>query len=76
MLPLLEAEAKERQGRRTDLKNIEEILPQCRAEQSRDKAAEMVGVSGKYVSDIKAISNSSPAVLKQIEASLLISTHF
>ena len=53
MLPLLEAEAKERQGARTDLQSdIVEILPQSK---SRDQAAAQVGVSGKYISDAKAI---------------------
>ena len=45
MLPLLEAEAKERQGTRSDLNNIPEILPESKND-SRDQAAAMVGVSG------------------------------
>ncbi|MDD3587596.1 MAG: hypothetical protein PHQ75_10480 [Thermoguttaceae bacterium] len=48
MKPILEAEAKERQGTRTDLnrKNIVEILPQCSG-RVRDELAEQAGVSGR-----------------------------
>jgi hypothetical protein len=89
MLPLLEAEAKERQIRKP-LNSVPEILPEqtdittqltedlpqaglppetltvetpasvSTPKDSRDQAAAMVGVSGKYVSDIKSISKQAP----------------
>jgi len=61
MLPMMEAEAKKRQGTRTDLQSdIQEILPESSKQQSRDQAAALVGVSGKYVSDIKSIEKNAP----------------
>lgn len=69
MLPLLEAQAKERQARRsTDA--APEILPEQKAD-SRDLAAAMVGVSGRYVSDVKRIANEAPETLKALEAGQL-----
>lgn len=73
-LPLFEAEAKERQrlageqhGRGMGEK-VPVIVPEAIKQDSRDLAAASVGVSGKYVSDIKAISKKAPELLKKIEA--------
>jgi ParB-like chromosome segregation protein Spo0J len=74
-LAMLEAEAKKRQqaageqyGRGMDEK-LQEILPEAiePKPQARDQAAALVGVSGKYVSDIKAINKKAPELLKKIE---------
>ena len=47
LLPYYEAQAKERQGTRTDLKqHIVEKIPQGK---SRDEAGKVVGVNGKYI---------------------------
>jgi N6-adenosine-specific RNA methylase IME4/ParB-like chromosome segregation protein Spo0J len=76
LLPLFEAEAKKRQGERTDLKkdNIVAILPPSESTpepkeqtKSRDQAAKAVGVGGKYVSDAKKIQQERPEVFKQIK---------
>jgi hypothetical protein len=56
-LPLLAAEAKKRQGARTDIKAK---LPECDMGQARDKAAELFGVSPRYVSDAKLVRQKSP----------------
>jgi ParB-like chromosome segregation protein Spo0J len=69
MLPMLEAEAKERQVRKP-ADAAPEILPEQRSD-SRDQAAALVGVSGKYVSDVKRIAREAPEKLKALEAGTL-----
>ena len=49
-------EAKERQGKRTDL-NLKELIPECDTGQARDKVGKELGVSGRYVSKAKKIFN-------------------
>lgn len=63
MLPMMEAEAKERQ-----LAGVPVILPEGIKHDSRDQAAALVGVSGKYVSDLKSIEKNAPKLMKQIES--------
>jgi ParB-like chromosome segregation protein Spo0J len=62
-LSLFEAEAKERQGKRNDIK---EKFPESSAGQSRDKAAAVVGVNPRYVSDAKRIKDKSPETFEQV----------
>lgn len=62
-LPLFEAEAKERQGKRTDIK---ELIPESSKGQARDKAAAAVGVNPRYVSDAKAIKEKSPETFEKV----------
>jgi hypothetical protein len=69
MLPLLEAEAKERQIRKA-AGSVPEILPEQRMD-SRDQAAALVGVSGRYVSDIKRIAQDAPEKMVALEAGTL-----
>lgn len=57
VLPMLEAEAKERQGSRED---IVAKIPQCDRGKSRDKAAEIVQTSPRYVSDAKRLRDEAP----------------
>ena len=56
-LPMHEAEAKERMSKGGEGK---EILPALEKGQSRDQAAAQVGVSGKYISDVKRIEREAP----------------
>ncbi|MEM7348962.1 MAG: hypothetical protein AAF485_32440, partial [Chloroflexota bacterium] len=49
---LFAEEAKRRQGQRND---IVEKIPRCEQGKSRDKAGQMMGVNGRYVSDAKKI---------------------
>lgn len=69
-LALFEAEAKKRQGSRTDLQeNIHERIHESEPhKQSLQLAAEATGTNMKYVSDIKAISKKAPELLQKIES--------
>lgn len=69
MLPMLEADAKERQIRKP-ADSVPEILPEQKTD-ARDQAAALVGVSGKYVSDIKRIAQDAPEKMKALEAGVL-----
>lgn len=69
MLPVLEAEAKARQVRKPAA-TAPEILPGQKAD-ARDQAAAMVGVSGRYVSEVKRIAAEAPEKLKALEAGTL-----
>jgi N6-adenosine-specific RNA methylase IME4 len=64
VLPLLEAEARERQGQRTD---IREIVPESSGK-ATDQAAAMTGTNGRYVSDAKAIAQTAPDLLENIRS--------
>lgn len=78
-LPLLEAEAKERQRTAGGDRKSEEyqesvnqkIDEREQSKQSLDQAAEMAGTNRQYVSDIKAISKKAPELLPKIEAGTL-----
>lgn len=71
------AEAKGRQGARSDLpemtqgaSNIEAILPQCngRGPQAREVAAAAVGVSARYMQDAKKVAEEAPEMIPEIES--------
>lgn len=61
-LPLLEAEAKERQLR----KSVQERIPEQTKGQARDRAAALFGVNPRYVSDAKRIEKESPEIFEQV----------
>jgi hypothetical protein len=63
LLPLLEAEAKERQGTRTDIKAI---LPGSSFGQARTQAASLTGASDGYVRDAKRIVEKDASMLERI----------
>lgn len=65
LLPYLEAEAKARQGTRTD---IVEKIPPSETGKARDKAAEMVGTNPRYVSDAKRLKEENPEVFEQVKS--------
>lgn len=74
-IPLLEAEAKERQRKHAGTapgkgKSLEEKMPQVsgRADQARDKAGETFGVSGRYVSDAIAVGNADPKLFERVKS--------
>lgn len=56
--PLFAEEAKKRQGARSDIK---EIFPESEP-QARDQAGQLLGVSGRYVSDAKRIAKATVGV--------------
>lgn len=64
--PMLEIEAKKRKGLRTDLQNLVEILPPGDFGKSRDKAGDLFGVSGKYVSDAEKLKEESPDLAEKV----------
>lgn len=64
-LPMLEAEAKERQGSRSDLVAK---MPQSDLPRSRDTAADLVGVGGRYVSDAKKLAQEAPETAALVRA--------
>lgn len=78
-LPMLEAEARERQlagkgedgsGGRGNVKNLDKLFYQGleRAPQSIDKAAELFDTNRQYVSDAKRIQDEAPDVFEQVKS--------
>jgi ParB-like chromosome segregation protein Spo0J len=71
LVPVYAAEAKQRQGHRSDLdQNIEADLPQCssRGPQARDQAAAAVGVSGRAVSQFKRLAAVDTSLADDVRA--------
>ena len=68
VLPMLEAEAKERQGARIDLetsvKKLTDVEP--RFTRAGEQAAQMVGTNRQYVSDAKRLRDEAPELLELI----------
>lgn len=67
-LPMLEAEAKKRQGTRTD---FQQIIAESEAGQARDAAAHMMGVNRQYVSDAKKLRDEAPETYERVKAGKL-----
>lgn len=66
VLPMLEEEAKARQGTRTDL-NIVEIIPQCEPSKSRDAAAAQFQTNPHYVQDAKKLRDEEPELFERVK---------
>jgi hypothetical protein len=66
-LPMLEAEAKERQGRRGDLTSRHYCLDVPEG-QARDRAARLFSTSPRYVSDAKVIAAARPDLAEQVRS--------
>lgn len=71
VLPMLEEEARARQGTRTDLGNIPQIIAGSQPSEARDIAAQLVGTNRQYVSDAKAIATKAPELLEQVKEGTL-----
>ncbi len=78
VLPLLEAEARERQrlavhrtnaglGREHE-ETLREIIPEASEGKATEKAAELVGVNPRYISDAKRIKDQAPDVFEAMRA--------
>jgi len=78
---MLEAEARERQllavhqtnaslGREHE-QTLVELIPQASEGKSRDKAAELVCVNPRYISDAKHIKEDAPEVFHDMQAGAL-----
>ena len=63
IMPELQAEAKRRQGMRTD---IVEIIPQCEMGKSRDQAAKVLHTNPRYVSDAMKLADEAPELLERV----------
>ena len=61
--PLLEEEAKKRQGIRND---IVELIPPSEQGKARDKAGKLFNVSGRYVSEAEKIKQEAPQYVEPI----------
>lgn len=68
LLPMLEADARERQRGGQGGVLLREIIPQANGGKATDQAGTIVGVSGRYVSDAKAIKDEDPELFEQIRA--------
>ena len=75
ILPRLEAEARERQGARTDLQantDFVELIPQSEpiitSGKSREVAAGMTNTNARYVSDAKRITQEDPTLADRVRA--------
>jgi hypothetical protein len=64
-LPMYEAEARQRQGSRTDLP---EIFPEGDSGEAREKAAEQFDVNPRYVQDAKRFKERSPEVFERVKS--------
>lgn len=66
--PLLEAEAKKRQGTRTDLPDFVEIIPESSKGRARDQAGDLFGVSGRYVATAEKIKREDPELADKVRS--------
>lgn len=70
ILPMLEAEAKERQGARVDLetsvKKFTEV--ESRVVRASEQAAQLVGTNHVYVSDAKRLRDEAPELLERVRS--------
>lgn len=64
-MPIYEAEAKERQGTRSDLV---ELIPPSDSGKARDFAAEQFDVNPRYVQDAKRFKDNSPEVFDRVKS--------
>jgi hypothetical protein len=66
--PFYDEQAKQRQGQRNDLVDIQEKIPE-RSVQARDAAGTAAGVNGKYVDAATKIQKAAPEVAQAVLAS-------
>ncbi len=66
ILPMLEGEARNRQGAQSNFAHVVEIIPQHDKGKSRDHAAVLMNTNGRYVSDAKRIKESDPDLFEEV----------
>ena len=66
--PLLEVEARKRQGTRTDLPDFVEIIPESSKGRARDQAGSLFGVSGRYVATAEKIKREDPELADKVRS--------
>lgn len=65
VLPMLEEEARQRRGARTDLV---EIIPPSDTGKARDQAAALFQTNGRYVQDAKRLATEAPELFEAVKA--------
>lgn len=68
VLPMLEAEARERMTAGTNQYSPVELIPQGEGGKSRDHAADMFKTNPRYVSDAKKLKNEAPEVFNDVKS--------
>lgn len=68
VLPKLEAEAKAKQGQRTDLNIGQKVDQSSREPRASEQAAELLGTNRQYVSDAKKIADIAPDLVDEIKS--------
>jgi hypothetical protein len=71
LLPLLEAEARERQGTRTDLGTSVNDLTEVNGGRATERAAKLFGTNRQYVADAKSIAADRPDLADQVRTGKL-----
>lgn len=66
--PLYAAEAKRRQGARTDLKAPENLVADLPQGKSRERAAKIAGTSGRAVAQAKRVADAAPDLAEKVKA--------
>jgi site-specific DNA-methyltransferase (adenine-specific) len=67
VLPMLEEEARARQGQRTDLTYVNS-LTDVKSQRATDQAASIVGTNRQYVSDAKRIAQTAPDLIDKVRS--------
>lgn len=67
VLPMLEEEARARQGQRTDLTSVKD-LTDVKSQRATDQAASIVGTNRQYVSDAKRIAQTAPDLIDKVRS--------
>lgn len=66
MLPMFEAEAKKRQGKRNDLTSVKDLTEVILPQRATEQAAKATGTNRQYISDAKRIKEESPETFAKI----------
>ena len=66
--PMLEEEARRRQGAQSHFAHVVELIPQHERGKSRDQAGEMFGVSGRYVAEAETVKEKAPDLFEQVKS--------
>lgn len=68
VLPMLEEEARARQGAQSHFAHVVEIIPQDDRGKARDQAAAMFQTNGRYVQEAKNIQRADPGLFEAIRS--------
>lgn len=68
VLPMLEEEAKERQGAQSHFAHVKEEIPEDEKGQARDQAADLFQTNPRYVQDAKRLQEQAPDLLDRVRS--------